>query len=487
MAKNEKNIKTKVIGGMAWIFGERIMGQMVSMLVTIILARLLAPESYGTISIVLVCINLLDVFVTSSFGSALVQKQEADALDFDTTFVLSFSLSVVLYILLFFVAPLIAAFYEIPELTPILRVMGLRLPLASINNTQNAYIQRRMNFKRSFLAHVFSTIGSGIAGIVMAYCGFGVWALVTQNLTNMLAVTVMLTVMSEWKPKLRFAFQRAKTIWNFGSKVLLTQMVVTLNDDVRSLIVGKVFGTADLAYYDQGKKYPSFIMVNISSTIDRVMLPAYSQVQEDRERILAMLRRSIRVGIFVLAPVLLGFCMVSESFVKVLLTEKWMACVPFMQVFCLSYLTRPLESSSRQALLAIGKSGAVLWAIVAINVTALLGVLVSVFVFESVFAIALSSLLTTMVSLVCFLSLSNKFFGYTLKMQLQDSMPTILVGLIMCLVVGLMGLLPIPAIVTLVLQVLVGMAVYVACSAVLKLEPFTYLLGMLKDMRKNKK
>lgn len=486
MAKNEKSIKNKVIGGMAWIFGERIMGQLVSMVVTIILARLLAPEYYGTISIVLVCINLLDVFVTSSFGSALVQKQDADTLDFDTAFVLSFSLSLLLYGLLFLISPFVAALYEIPELTPILRVMGLRLPLASVNNTQNAYVQRMMNFKRSFLAHMFSTIGSGIAGIAMAYAGFGVWALVTQNLTNMLAVTVILTVMSEWKPQLRFSMDRAKGIWTFGSKVLLTQMVVTLNDDLRSLIVGKVFGTADLAYYDQGKKYPSFIMVNISSTIDRVMLPAYAQVQEDREKILAMLRRSIRVGLYVLVPVLLGFCMVSESFVEVLLTEKWMACVPFMQVFCLSFLTRPLESSSRQALLAIGESGACLRAIILINITSLTGVLVSVFILESVFAIALSSLAMTAVSLICFLSLSKKFFGYSLKMQLQDAAPTILVGLIMCAVVGLLGLIDMPAIIMLVLQIVVGVAVYVACSAVLKLETFTYLLDMLKGFRKNK-
>lgn len=486
MAKPENNMKNKIVGGLAWIFGERIMGQAVSLLVTIILARLLAPEYYGTISIVLVCINLLDVFVTSSFGSALVQKQDADTLDFDTAFVLSFSLSLLLYGLLFLISPLIAAFYEIPELTAILRVMGLRLPLASINNTQNAYIQRKMNFKRSFLANVVSTIGSGIAGVAMACAGFGVWALVTQNLTNMLSVTVILTVMSEWKPQLRFSPQRAGKIWSFGWKVLTTRMIATLNDDVRSLIVGKVFGTADLAYYDQGKKYPSFIMVNISSTIDRVMLPAYSQIQEERAKVLAMLRRSIRVGLYVLVPVLLGFCMVSESFVKVLLTEKWLACVPFMQVFCLSFLTRPLESSSQQALLAIGESGAVLRAIILINITSLVGVLVSVFILESVFAIALSSLVMTAVSLICSLSLSKKFFGYTLKMQLQDAAPTIFVGLIMCLVVGLLGLVNIPAIIMLVLQIVVGVAVYVACSALLKLEPFTYLLGMLKGFRKNK-
>ncbi len=487
MEKNEKNLKNKVIGGLAWIFGERMMGQLVSMIVTIILARLLAPEYYGTISIVLVCINLLDVFVTSSFGSALVQKQDADDLDFNTTFLLSFSVSLILYAMLFVAAPLVAKFYEIPELTPILRVMGLRLPIAAINNVQNAYIQRKMNFKRSFLAHMLSSVGSGVVGIAMAYCGFGVWALATQNLTNMLAVTVILSVMSEWKFKLEFSFARAKAIWQFGWKVLTTQLVVTLNDDVRSLIVGKVFGAADLAYYDQGKKYPSFMMVNISSTIDRVMLPAYSQEQENRERVLAMLRRSIRVGTYILVPVLLGFTVVSESFVKVLLTEKWIACIPFMQVFCLSYLTRPLESSSRQALLAIGKSGTVLRAIIMINITALLGVLVSVFVFESVFVIALSSLATTLVSLICFLTLSRKFFGYTFKMQLQDAAPTIAVGLIMSLVTWLVGLLNLPAIILLVVQIVVGVAVYVACSAVLKLEPFTYLWGMLKGMRKRKK
>lgn len=483
MEQNTK-ARNKVVNGLVWTFGERVATQIVALLISIILARHLSPEHYGVISIVLVFINLLDVFVTTGFGSALVQKKETDVLDFDTAFLLSFGVSLILYTILFAVAPYIALFYNTPELCAVLRIMGLRLPLAAINNIQQAHVQRRMNFKCLFSANTISTVGSGIVGAIIAACGFGVWALVTQHLTHALVVVLVLFIIGEWRPKLRFSAKKAKDIWSFGWKVLGTQLVATLESDLRSLVVGKEFGPADLAYYDQGRKYPALIVTNISSAIDNVMLPAYSREQDDRSRILAMLRRSIRIGLFVMTPVLLGFAIVAESFVCTLLTEKWLDCVPFMQIFCITYLTRPLESSCRQALLSIGKSDIVFKAMIIIHIATLLGVVIGVFVLRSVFAIALSSLLMTAVSLICFLTLSNKFFGYTLKMQLQDSLPSILVGLAMALVVGLLSLVKMPAVVLLVLQVLVGVTVYVACSALLKLEPFTYLARMLKEILK---
>lgn len=479
----EKNLKGKVVGGLAWVFGERILAQLVSTVVTIILARLLTPEHYGMISIVTVFITFCNVFVTSGFGNALVQKKNADSLDFDTAFGLSFGLSWILYAGLFFAAPAIARFYEMPLLNPVLRIMGLRLPLASFNTIQQAHVQRSMNFKKFFLVTVGGTAISGVVGIIMAYAGFGVWALVAQYLSNTVFSTIFLFAVCTWRPHPRFSVESAKATWNFGWKVLATNLVATLESDIRSLIVGKVFGSADLAYYDQGRKYPSLLVTNISSSIDSVMLSAYSKEQDDRQKVLSMLRRSIRIGVYILAPILLGFAAVSEPFVKLLLTEKWLPAVPFMQVFCLTFITRPLESSSRQALLAIGKSGAVLVVSTAINVVALLGTLVAVFVFESVFAIALVTVATTLVSLIFYMSYSGHYLQYRFKMQLQDILPSILIGAVMYGAVRLTGLIRMPVLPALLLQILVGAAVYVGCSVVFKLEPFRYLLGMLKRKR----
>lgn len=481
MAQNEKNMRDKVAGGLVWAFGERMSAQLVSVLVTVVLARLLDPEHYGMISIVTVFISFLDTFVTSGFGSALVQQKESDDVDFDTAFLLSVSLSWVLYGLLFLFSPQIAAYYDMRELNAVLRVMGLRLPLAAINSIQHAYNQRMMNFKRFFWANSISSICSGIIGIAMASFGFGVWSLVSQYLSYSVTVTVMLFVLGEWKPKLRFSYHKAKNIWTFGWKVLVTQLVATLEGDIRSLVVGKHFGSADLAYYDQGKKYPALLVMNISATIDKVMLSAYSREQDNKDRILSMLRRSIRVGIFVLTPLLLGFAVVAELFVSLLLTDKWLFCVPFIQVFCLAFLSRPVESSCRQALLSIGKSGFVLCAMVIINAVALLCVIISVLVFNSVFLIALSSLLTTLVSLACFLGGARKYFGYKLRMQFQDSVPSLVVGVIMTMIVFVVGQLQINAGLLLILQIFIGGVVYIGCSAMFKLEPLMYLLNMIKS------
>ncbi len=476
----DDKLKSKVMGGLAWTFGERILAQLVSTLVTIVLARLLSPEHYGMISIVMVFINFLNVFVTSGFGSALVQKKDADTLDFNTTFILSLGLSSALYFLLFLFAPVIANFYEIPLLSSVLRVMGLRLPLAAINTIQRAYVQREMKFKKFFWVTFVGTLVSGLAGVVMAYAGFEIWALVTQYLGNNVISTIFLFAVCQWRPKFQYSVKRAGAIWKFGWKVLASQLVVTLESDIRSLIVGKVFGTADLAYYDEGKKYPALLMTNISSSIDSVMLSAYSKKQDDKQHVLSMLRRSVKVGVYVLAPILLGFAAVSESFVSLVLTEKWLPAVPFMQVFCLAFITRPLESSSRQAMLALGKSGSVFMVITTINVVTLIGTLIAVFVLESVFAIALVSLITTLVSLIGFMSFSGHYLKYTLRMQLQDVLPSLLIGGVMYAVVYLAGQIQGHIFLVLFVQIVSGVAVYLGCSAIFKLEPFRYILGIIK-------
>ena len=481
MAQSKENTRNIVVKSLVWAFGEHMSAQLISVIVTVILARLLDPEHYGIISIVTVCLSLMDIFVSSGFGSALIQKKEADSLDFNTAFSMSFGLSWLLYVLMYLAAPWIAVGYEMPELCAVLRVMGLRIPIAAISNIQQADLRRSMNFKRFFWVHIIAVVFSGVTGIALAKLGYGVWALVAQSLSNAAIGTIIMLFVGTWRPRLQYSWTRAKAIWSFGWKVLMTRMIATLESDIRSLIVGGVFGAADLAYYDQGKKYPSLLVMNISNTIDKVMLPVYSKEQDQVDRLLSMLRRSIRTGTYVLAPMLIGFAAVSEQFVEVFLTDKWLPCVPYMQIFCITFLTRPLESSCNQALLAIGKSGTALRAMIVINVVALCGVIISVYLFESVFAIAITSLVNTLVSVICFLVLTRRHFCYTLKMQLQDIMPSLAISVIMIVGVILAGKLNGDPLLVLGVQVLNGAIIYIGSSAVLKLEIFYYLLGMLKN------
>ena len=479
--------KSGIIGGLIWSFGERISAQLVSTIVSIVIARILSPEHYGVISIVTVFISFLNVFVTAGFGNALVQKKEANETDFDTAFVLSFSLSVILYLILFITAPLFANFYDLPELIPLIRIMGLGLPVASMNSIQHASIQRSMKFRKFFYSTFTATIISGVIGVVMAYKGFGVWALAIQHLSNTFLATVILLAVSDWKPSIHFSRDSAKSTWSFGWKLLCTRLISTTQEDIKSLVVGKVFGTADLAYYDQGKKYPAILMNNINVAIDKVMLPAYSKEQDNYAKLLSMLRRSVRTGVYILAPILLGFAMVSEKFVICILTEKWLDCVPFIQVFCLSYITRPLETSCHQALIAIGKNTTVLFCISVINVVSLVGIFVSCFVFKNVFAIAIFALVITFVSLCVFLFSINKYLNYKINQQMSDILPSISISAIMCIFVYLVGLINANNFIVLLLQVIVGMLCYGILSIVFKIEPFMYLFGKAKSvLRKNK-
>lgn len=481
-----KDDNKQVFCGLLWTFGERISAQLVSTIVTIVLARMLTPEHYGIISIVTVFISFLDVFVSGGLESALIQKKEVDELDFNTAFVISFSLSAVLYGILFVCSPIIADFYSLPELTSVIRVMGLRLPIASFNCIQQAHIRRTMRFKAFFWATLIGTATSGFIGIFMAYTGYEVWALVTQYLTNVLIGTVMLCIVGSWKAKLEFSLQRAKYIWKFGWKVLVTRLVFTLESDIRSLIVGKVFGAADLAYYDQGKKYPSILVTNLNSSINKVMLPAYSKEQDNSTRLLQMLRRSIQVGVYIITPFLIGFAAVAPSFVNVVLTDKWIACVPFIQILSLTYITRPLEESCHQALLAIGRSETVLKCMIAINSVALLFVFVAVFYFQSVLAIAWLGFITTTISLTVFLVSTNKHIGYKAKMQISDILPSLVNGAIMAVIVGILGRALGTGLLGLVLQVLVGAIAYVLGSIVLHVEPYEYLVKKIRGRGANK-
>ena len=384
MAEKQVNPKQRVIGGLIWSFAERICAQLVTLIVGIVLARILSPDDYGIISIVTVFITLCEVFVNGGFSTAIVQKKEADKSDFNTAFYMSFGMSVILYLLLFFAAPYIAKFYEREILKNVIRVLSIKLVITSLNTIQQAYLQRLMKFRKFFIATIFGTVISCGVGIIMAYRGCGVWSLVAQYLTNTIVDTIILCFVCGWNPGLKVSRKKAKEIYSFGWKVLCTNLVPTIGNNLRSLLVGKKFGSEELAYYDQGRKYPALLVDNVNSTIQKVMLPTFSRMQDNKLELKNALRTSVRLEVYLLSPILVGFAAVAQTFVSVVLTSKWEAAIPFIWIFCANYFTRPIESSCHQALLAIGKNGVVFTMMVIIQITDLALMLIGVFVLKSV-------------------------------------------------------------------------------------------------------
>lgn len=473
--------KQKVAGGLFWSYGERIMAQLVSLIVSIVLARLLDPENYGVISIVMIFITLCDAIVTGGFGNSIVQKKDADELDVNTMLICSVATSFFLYVILFLAAPFIADFYQMEIIRPILRVLGLRLLISGVNSIQRAWIQKRMLFKRFFISTSFGTIISAVVGISMAYMGAGAWALVGQYLTNSFIDTVVLFITNDWRPKLQFSFDRAKQMLSYGWKVLLTTVVYTVEGDLRSLIVGKQFGSADLAYYEQGKKFPNLLVSNINTSISNVMFPVLSKNQDNRERMKAICRRSIKTSTYLLAPLLLGLIAVSNEFVRVILSDKWLPCVPFLQILTLVYLVRPLTTTDQQAIMSTGRSDLTLRIMIAVNVTDVILLLIAVFAMKSVIMIAVGALLTEVVSMALFMKYVKKCIGYTYLEQLSDIAPSLLLAISMGVIVYLVGKINVNVIIVLFLQVVVGAGYYLAMSCILHFEPFIYLVKMLKE------
>lgn len=473
--------KQKVAGGLFWSYGERIMAQLVSLVVSIVLARLLEPENYGVISIVMIFMTFCDAIVTGGFGNSIVQKKDADELDVNTMLICSVATSFFLYIVLFGAAPFIADFYQMEIIRPILRVLGLRLLISGVNSIQRTWIQKRMLFKRFFISTLFGTIISAIVGISMAYMGAGAWALVGQYLTNSFIDTVVLFITNDWRPKLQFSFSRAKQMLSYGWKVMLTTVVYTIEGDLRSLIIGKKFGTADLAYYDQGKKFPNFLVSNINTSISNVMFPALSQCQDNQVKLKRMCRRAIITGIYLLAPLLIGLIGVADTFVIVILSEKWAPCIPYLRILSLVFLVRPFTTICQQSILSVGRSDITLKIEVVVNIVAIGILFWAVFGMESVLWVAYGTLIAESVSLGMFMYFENKIIGYTYREQLQDLLSGIGLPVCMGILVYLISFVPVKDSVVLIIQIVVGAVFYLVASYLLQLDSFVYLVKMLEE------
>ena len=469
-----------VLSNFLWRFAERCGAQLVTFIVSIILARLLTPDDYGTIALVTVFTTIMQVFVDSGLGTALIQKKDADDLDFSSVFYFNFAVCIVLYLMMFFSAPLIASFYSLPELTPVVRVISLTIVISGVKGVQQSYVSRNMLFKRFFYATLGGTIFSAFLGIAMAYLGLGVWAIVAQQLSNTAIDTLILWITVKWRPKWIFSWERLKGLLGFGWKMLCSALLDTIYNNIRSLLIGKVYSSADLAYYNEGKKFPNLIVTNINSSINSVLLPAMSREQDDKDRVKNMTRRSIMVSCYLMAPLMIGLACCASNIVVVVLTEKWLLCVFFLQVFCINYMFYPIHTANLNAIKAMGRSDLFLKLEIWKKVIGMILLLATLCI--SVKAMAYSLLISTFVSMIINTWPNKKLLDYSFIEQMKDILPSILLAVGMGVVVYFIGLFNLPTLPLLLIQVVCGGLIYVAGSAIFKLEPFLYLIGIIKPM-----
>ena len=462
-----------VVSNFIWRFAERCGAQLVTFIVSIVLARILMPEDYGTVALVTVFTTIMQVFVDSGLSTALIQKKDADDLDFSSVFYFNFVVCIILYLIMFFAAPVIASFYNIPELTPIVRVISLTIVISGVKGVQQSYVSRNMLFKRFFYATLGGTIFSAFLGIAMAYAGFGVWAIVAQQLSNTAIDTLILWITVKWRPKLMFSWERLKGLLGFGWKLLCSALLDTGYNNLRNLLIGKIYSSSDLAFYNQGDKFPKLIVSNINTSIDSVLLPAMSNEQDSRDRVKSMTRRSIMVSCYIMAPLMIGLACCASNIVTVVLTEKWLPCVFFLQIFCITYMFYPIHTANLSAINALGRSDLFLKLEIWKKVVGL--VLLFSTIFISVKAMAYSLLISTLTSMIINSWPNKKLLNYSFLEQIKDILPSIILAIGMGAVVYLIGYLPLPTLPLLLTQVICGGVIYLFGSSLLKLEPYVYV------------
>lgn len=479
--KIKDSINTKsVFTGLFWRFAERCGAQGVSFAVSIILARLLAPEVYGTIALVTVFTAVLQVFVDSGMGNALIQKKNADEIDFSTVFYFNMAVCCVLYLGMFIAAPFIAEFYDDKELTAVIRVLSLTLVISGVKNVQQAYVSRNMLFKHFFYATLVGTVGAAVLGIAMAYMGFGVWALAAQQVFNAAVDTIVLWITVGWRPGKVFSFQRLRGLFSFGWKLLVSGLIDTVYGNVRQLIIGKMYSSADLAYYNRGRQFPDFIVNNINTSIDSVLFPAMSSAQDNREIVKQMTRKAIKVSVYVMAPLMMGLAFMADTVVRLVLTQKWLDCVPYLQIFCITFMFYPIHTANLNAIKAMGRSDLFLKLEVIKKIVGL--VLLFSTMWFGVVVMAYSLLVSSLLSQIINAWPNRKLLGYSYREQLGDILPAVLLAVCMGGCVYFVGLLESPLPVTACIQVAAGAIFYIGGSALFRVDSFLYLWDIGKTV-----
>lgn len=474
---NNSSLAKKTINGMAWKFGEKIGGQIMQFAIQIVLARLLLPEEYGLVGLLTIFMTLSDVVIQQGLTTALIQKKNADDTDFSSVFYANIVFSLILYGILFVTAPLIAIFYKEPQLTGLMRILSLSVVVGAVPAVHNAILSRDLDFKKSFFRNLSNVVTQGIVGISLACMGKGAWALVISKIAGTLVGAVVLLATVRWKPKWICSIRRIRTLFSYSSKVLITNLLNTLFNNIHSLIIGRYYTTGDLGHYQRGQQIPQTVMAALDGSMTEVLYPAFSKLQQDLQLLKRSLRKSIGLSMYIVLPVLTGLMVVAEPLTLVLLTEKWLPSVPYMQLACVVCMFWPLAHRTH-ALNAIGKSGVTMKLSVISKAITLVSILACLPF--GIYAIMLGTICASVANLGIMSYYTNKYIGYSLRELAADVLPSLILSAVMGAAVYSISLIGLHPMLTLLIQIPAGMVIYAAGSKLLHLESFAYLLSTIK-------
>lgn len=452
-----------VVSSFIWKFMERGAAQVFSLIVQIVLARLLMPEDFGTLAVLLVFVNLSNVLIQKGFATALVQKEHIENIDINTVLWVSELIATIIYVLLWIIAPAIEKIYGMAHIAIYLRVIALSLLAGAFYSIENSLLIRTMQFKKMFLSSFGATLVAGIFAMVLAYMGFGCWALIWQNIIQQFLLAIFSFPFCRWKIKWQCARKSFDEVFRFGSNVLLSELLYTGVENVRTLIIGAKYSSSDLAYYDRGQTYPSVAMRSIYDTVGSVLLPIFSKEQNDIFKLKCAAQKALGFSFFLIAPCFVGFAVIAEPFTRLLLTNKWLPCVPYMRVFCIYQLGILPYCILRNILYALGKSKKSLFLEILKAVLSLLAVILGMLM--NTFSIALFSTIAVWIATLAYGIEVNKILRFDLKAIFRDFAQIILCCMAMSMVILFADRLVSKTLIKIVIDIIIGAAVYILVSA----------------------
>ena len=466
----ESNIKDTTIRGVGWSAADAFLGQGVTFIVGLVLARLLTPEEYGLIGIVLVFTTVLLGIVDSGFSNALIRKQDVTDEDYSTLFIFNLVVSIVMYALLFALAPWIASFFNNVQLIVLVRVTGLLLIIQALSIVQQTILSRRLDFKTKTKASFISALVSGIIGIIMAFMGYGVWSLVAQQLSRQALYSISLWVFNRWRPILRVSIRSLKYMWSFGWKLLVSGLLNNIWNELYQVVVGKFYNPATLGQYTRSRQYASIFSQNLTNIFQRVTFPVLSKIQDDKLHMVSAYRRIIKTSMFVTVMLMIPMGAISEPLIYCLIGPQWHLAATYLPLICISMSMYPLHAINLSMLQVQGRTDIFLYLEI-IKKIILIGPLV-LGIFVNIYWMLLGSIIGGFISFFLNSYYSGREIGYTSWMQLKDVAPSYVVASVVALSVYFIKYLPISNWIILPLQLVIGSGVFLLIGETSKMAEY---------------
>ena len=480
------SLKDKTIKGIGWSAVDSFLGNGITFLVGLVLARMLSPNEYGLIGITTIFITVFNAIIDSGFSSAVIRKKDVTDEDYNTMFLTNMLLSVLMFVILYIGAPAISLFFNRPELIDLTRVMGVILIINALSITQNTVLIKRIDFKTKTKASIISAIFSGVIGIGMAFWGFGVWSLVGQQISKQLTNTICLWLYNKWWPNLKFNIQSFRYMWGFGSKLLISGLIDNIWNQLYQVVVGKFYSPSTLGQYSKANEYASIFSISLNTIVGRVTYPVLAEIQEDRERLVNAYRKIIKTTMFVTAICLLSVGAIAEPLIFCLIGPQWQQAASFLPLICLTMSLYPLNSINLNMLKVQGRSDIFLWLEIVKKLIAIGPICLGIFV--DIYWMLAGSVVTGIIAFFLNSFYSGKMLGYSSWMQLIDIAPSYGVAFMIAISVYFLKYLPFSYWVILPIQLIVGALVFLSVCKLTRSEEFQEIIGIAASyLKRNRK